>query len=176
MNVTPAMQTTLVQRMRRRRRAGKVLPVVLDQVTLKPIPVSVPYRQRGPLWMLGYHTGEDHPAPIGSLALAVTRGRVIHAGYHAPWGTAFGQLVVIRTQGGRFDYGYAHLSEPLVKVGDTVVPGQIIGFTGDTGNVTGPHLHFEVRHAGGHLDDNVRPINVRRLTRRSPRPTRKVPS
>lgn len=165
MNITKPMEQTLIRRMRHRRRAGKVLPVALDPVTLKPIPVSTPYRQRGPLWMLGYHTGEDHAAPIGSLALAVTRGTVIHAGYRAPWGTAFGQLVIIRTQGGRFDYGYAHLSGVLVTAGDTVVPGQVIGLTGDTGNVTGPHLHFEVRRAGGHLDDNVRPINVRRLNK-----------
>lgn len=170
--LTENMQTTIKRRMRRRRRAGKVLPVCLDAVTLRPIRVSTPYRQPGPRsrWSLGYHTGEDHAAPIGSYAIAVTRGTVIHAGAHAPWGSAFGLLVVIRTAGGRYDYGYAHLSRALVEVGDTVVPGQVLGLTGDTGNVSGPHLHFEARRAGGHLADNVRPIRVKQLQ------TRKVPS
>lgn len=166
MNLSTGMQAVLIRRMRRRRQLGKVLPVCLDAVTLKPIPVSTPYRRPGRLWSLGYHTGADHAAPIGSLALAVTRGTVIHAGYGAPWGSAYGQLVVIRTAGGRYDYGYAHLSKPLVKAGDSVVPGQVIGLTGDTGNVTGAHLHFEARTAGGLLADNVRPIRVKQLTRK----------
>jgi murein DD-endopeptidase MepM/ murein hydrolase activator NlpD len=164
-NITPAMQATLIRKMRRRRAAGKVLPVVLDQATLRPIGVSTPYRQPGPTsrWSLGYHTGADHAAPIGSLAIAVTRGIVIHAGPRSPWGTAFGEIVIIRTAGGRYDYGYAHLDEPLVEVGELVLPGQIIGRTGATGNVTGPHLHFEARTAGGRLADNVRPIRVKQL-------------
>lgn len=161
--LTGPMQAELIHRMRRRRRLGKVLPVVLDQVTMRPIPVSTPYRQRGPLWSLGYHTGADHDAPIGSYAIAVTRGTVIHAGVDAPWGRAFGIMVIIRTAGGRYDYGYAHLDQALVRRGDTVVPGQLIGLTGDTGHVTGPHLHFEARTAGGHLADNVRPILVKQL-------------
>lgn len=165
--ITPAMQATLIRRARRRRAAGKVLPVVLDAATLRPIRVSTPYRRPNPpgkrYWSLGYHTGNDHPAPIGSLAIATTRGTVVHAGPNAPWGSAYGVLVIIRTAGGRYDSGYAHLSRPLVQVGDQVVPGQIIGLTGDTGNVTGPHLHHEARTAGGRLADNVRPIRVKQL-------------
>lgn len=165
MNITPAMQATLIRRMRRRRAAGKVLPVCLDAATLRPIRVSTPYRKPGPRsqWSLGYHTGNDHVAPIGSLAISSTRGTVIHAGDHAPWGSAYGVLIVIRTAGGRFDSGYAHLSKCLVDVGDTVLPGQIIGLTGNTGNTTGAHLHHEVRTAGGLLADNVRPIRVKQL-------------
>lgn len=169
MMLSAPMQATLIRRMRRRRAAGKVLPVVLHPATLQPIGVSTPYRRQGPLWSLGYHTGADHPTPIGSYALAVTRGTVIHAGYHAPWGSAYGLLVVIRTAGGRYDYGYAHLSRALVTEGDQVVPGQVIGLTGDTGNVTGPHLHFEARTAGGRLADNVRPIRVKQLHARANR-------
>ena len=167
MNVSRAMQTTLIRRMRRRRRAGKVLPVVLDQVTLRAIPVSTPYRRRGRLWALGYHTGADHAAPIGSLCLAVTRGTVIHAGDRSPWGRAYGRMIIIRTGGGRYDYGYAHLSGEVVKVGDPVLPGQIIGLTGNTGNSTGPHLHFEARPAGGRYGSDVRPIKVKRLNRKA---------
>ena len=43
---------------------------------------------------------------------------------------------------------YAHLDEVCVAVGDTVTEGQVIGYTGNSGNSTGPHLHFEVRLAG----------------------------
>lgn len=166
MNLTPAMQATLIRRMRRRRAAGKVLPVCLDAATLRPIRVSTPYRKPGPRsqWSLGYHTGNDHPAPIGSLAIATTRGTVIHAGYHSPWGSAYGLQVIIRTAGGRYDSGYAHLSDAVVKVGDTVLPGQVIGRTGNTGHVVGNgHLHHEVRPAGGRLGSDVRPILVKQL-------------
>lgn len=166
MILTAPMQATIIRRMRRRRARGKVLPVVLDQVTLRPVRVSTPYRKPGRLWSLGYHTGNDHACAIGDYAIATTRGTVIHAGYHSPWGSAYGRLVVIRTAGGRYDTGYAHLSEEWVELGDQVVPGQVIGRTGDTGNVTGPHLHHEVRTAGGRLADNVRPIRVKQLRTR----------
>lgn len=164
--LTTVTQTALIHRMRRRRATGRVLAVCLDPNTLRPIAVSTPYRKPGSLWSLGYHTGADHPAPIGSYAVAVTRGTVIHAGFNAPWGSAYGLLVVIRTAGGHYDYGYAHLSRANVKAGDKVVPGQVIGLTGATGNVTGPHLHFEARTAGGRLADNIRPIRVKQLHNR----------
>lgn len=163
MNLTAAMKAELIRRMTRRRRNGKVLPVVLHPVTLRPVPVSTPYRQRGPLWSLGYHTGADHLAPTGSLAIAVTRGVVLHAGPgESSWGSSYGNLVVIRTRGGRYDYGYAHLSDVLVEVGQAVFPGTVVGLTGDTGNATGPHLHFEARTAGGRFGDDVRPMRVKR--------------
>lgn len=167
--ITPAMQATLIRRARRRRRAGKVLPVVLDAATLRPIGVSTWYRERGPLWSLGYHTGNDHPAPVGSLAVASTRGTIVHAGPSSPWGSAYGTMVIVRTAGGRFDSGYAHLSATRVLVGDVVVPGQIIGLTGATGHVTGAHLHHEVRTAGGRLGSDRRPIRVKQLRTRKAR-------
>jgi murein DD-endopeptidase MepM/ murein hydrolase activator NlpD len=162
LNLNAAMKAELIRRMTERRRNGKVLPVVLHPVTLRPVPVSTPYRQRGTLWSLGYHTGADHDAPVGSLAIAVTRGLVVHAGPgDDSWGSAYGNLVIIRTRGGRYDYGYGHLSGILVEVGQAVFPGTVVGLTGATGNVTGPHLHFEARTAGGRLGSDVRPIRVK---------------
>lgn len=59
---------------------------------------------------------------------------------------------------------YAHLSQVLVNVGDEVVQGQIIGYTGNTGRSTGPHLHFEIRLKGTRVD----PLNY--VSQLNPRP------
>jgi murein DD-endopeptidase MepM/ murein hydrolase activator NlpD len=50
--------------------------------------------------------------------------------------------------GGGFSTLYAHLSRPLAKPGDEVLPGQLIGIAGCTGWCTGTHLHFELRYRG----------------------------
>jgi murein DD-endopeptidase MepM/ murein hydrolase activator NlpD len=59
---------------------------------------------------------------------------------------------------------YAHLSERSVKVGDTVKLGQRIGKSGDSGNVDGPHLHFEFRINGAHKD----PLTIARQSEAVP--------
>ena len=128
----------------------------------KPLPVTTPYGKRGTAWILGYHTGEDYAASTGSQAVAVTWGRVIAIGATS-WGPAYGTMVIIRTASGRFDYAYCHLSRVRVEVGQKVRPGTVVGFTGATGNVTGPHLHFETRAAGGRYGDDVPPRNVKRI-------------
>jgi murein DD-endopeptidase MepM/ murein hydrolase activator NlpD len=56
-------------------------------------------------------------------------------------------VVVVAIQDG-FSTLYAHLSRPLVKPGDAVLPGQLIGIAGCTGWCTGTHLHFELRYRG----------------------------
>lgn len=86
------------------------------------------------------HTGQDYPMPIGSDVQAALDGVVID---DAP-GYEYGITVQIDHENG-FQTLYGHLSKALVKPGDRVKKGQVIGKSGDTGNVTGPHLHFEVR-------------------------------
>ncbi|MEV7404852.1 transglycosylase family protein [Streptomyces sp. NPDC091267] len=97
------------------------------------------YRQPGS-WSSGYHTGVDFPVPTGTSVKAMAPGTVVSAG----WGGAYGYQIVIRHSDGKYSQ-YAHLSSLHVRAGQHVSGGQRIARSGATGNVTGPHLHFEVR-------------------------------
>jgi murein DD-endopeptidase MepM/ murein hydrolase activator NlpD len=102
--------------------------------------VGTPYRMSGSMWSSGYHTGVDFVVPTGTSLKAVGAGTVVSAG----WGGAYGNQVVIRLADGYYAQ-YAHLSSLSVSSGQTVTAGQQVGLSGATGNVTGPHLHFEIR-------------------------------
>ncbi|RSS50196.1 peptidase [Streptomyces sp. WAC07061] len=102
--------------------------------------VSTQYRASGAMWSSGYHTGVDFIASTGTTVRAVGAGTVVSAG----WGGAYGNEVVIRHADGKYSQ-YGHLSSLSVSVGQSVTGGQTIGLSGATGNVTGPHLHFEIR-------------------------------
>ncbi|MGW3509278.1 M23 family metallopeptidase [Streptomyces sp. NPDC000994] len=102
--------------------------------------ISTGYRTGGSLWSSGTHTGIDFHAASGTTVHAVGIGTVVETG----WGGAYGNQVVIRMADGMYTQ-YGHLSSIGVSVGQQVVPGQQIGLSGATGNVTGPHLHFEAR-------------------------------
>ncbi|MFB6549001.1 peptidoglycan DD-metalloendopeptidase family protein [Streptomyces sp. NPDC056405] len=108
-----------------------------------PVPggsVGTPYHQSGSMWSSGYHTGTDFVVPTGTSLKAVGAGTVVSAG----WGGAYGNQVVIQLSDGHYAQ-YAHLSSLSVSAGQSVTAGQQIGLSGATGNVTGPHLHFEIR-------------------------------
>jgi murein DD-endopeptidase MepM/ murein hydrolase activator NlpD len=102
--------------------------------------LGTPYHQAGSMWSSGYHTGVDFVVPTGTPLRSIARGTVVSAG----WGGAYGNQVVIRHADGKYSQ-YAHMSSLSVSAGQTVGEGQRIGLSGATGNVTGPHLHFEVR-------------------------------
>ncbi|GAA2660103.1 LysM peptidoglycan-binding domain-containing M23 family metallopeptidase [Streptomyces vastus] len=102
--------------------------------------VSTPYRMSGGMWSSGYHTGVDFAAATGTSLKAVGAGTVVSAG----WGGAYGNQVVIKLSDGHYAQ-YAHLSSLSVSQGQSVTAGQQVGLSGATGNVTGPHLHFEIR-------------------------------
>ncbi len=99
-----------------------------------------PYHQTGSMWSSGYHTGTDFVVPTGTSLKAVGAGTVVSAG----WGGAYGNQVVIQLADGHYAQ-YAHLSSLSVSAGQSVTAGQQVGLSGATGNVTGPHLHFEIR-------------------------------
>ncbi|MFG2937754.1 peptidoglycan DD-metalloendopeptidase family protein [Streptomyces sp. NPDC048282] len=102
--------------------------------------VGTGYHVVGGMWSSGYHTGVDFVVPTGTPVKAVGAGTVVTAG----WGGSYGNQVVIRLADGYYAQ-YGHLSALSVSVGQTVTAGQQVGLSGATGNVTGPHLHFEIR-------------------------------
>ncbi|MBV1949327.1 transglycosylase family protein [Streptomyces sp. BV129] len=110
--------------------------------------IGTSYRTAGPHWSKGYHTGVDFLVPTGTSVHAVADGLVVSAG----WGGSYGYQVVVRHHDGRYSQ-YAHLSAISVRSGQSVSVGQRIGRSGSTGNVTGPHLHFEVRTGPGFGSD-----------------------
>ena len=120
--------------------SGWVLPVAKG--AFRP---SAYFHQYGPYWTWkGWHTGEDFAAPTGTPVLAASSGTVIRDEYNS----SYGNLVVLSHPNGLQSW-YAHHSKVFVNVGDTVSAGEKIGEVGETGNVTGPHLHFEIRKADG---------------------------
>ena len=105
--------------------------------------ITTAYGKKGKMWSKGYHTGVDFAVPQGTDIVAVADGKI----ENASWGKAYGTALVQKVDGGWVIY--AHLSKALAKPGDKVVAGQHIGESGNTGNSSGPHLHFEMR-------DNIR--------------------
>ncbi|MFI9628977.1 transglycosylase family protein [Streptomyces sp. NPDC052042] len=124
---------------RAEKRPGLVAPVAAG--------VGTPYHRAG-AWASGYHTGVDFPVPTGTSVRAIGSGTVVSAG----WAGAYGYQVVIRHADGKYSQ-YAHLSAVHVREGRDVSAGQRIARSGSTGNVTGPHLHFEIRTGPGYGSD-----------------------
>ena len=89
------------------------------------------------------HAGIDIAAPNGTAVKTAAPGEVIYNG----WLRGYGRVVVV-DHGHGFSTLYAHLSASLVKEGQVVRDGAVIARVGKTGNVTGYHLHFEVRKYG----------------------------
>jgi murein DD-endopeptidase MepM/ murein hydrolase activator NlpD len=84
--------------------------------------------------------------PVGTPVFAAADGEVILSKYSAsnPWFGGYGNYIIIQHPNGAQTL-YAHLSGNKVSRGDKVAQGQTIGYSGNTGRSTGPHLHFEIR-------------------------------
>ncbi|CAL2103121.1 BlaR1 peptidase M56 [Tenacibaculum sp. 190130A14a] len=93
------------------------------------------------------HQGIDIKAPIGTPVVATADGVIMKASNQKAWGN----LIVINHADG-YQTWYAHLDGFNAKENQTVKRGQIIGYVGNTGFSTGPHLHYEVRLNDKHLD------------------------
>ena len=96
------------------------------------------------------HTGLDIAAPSGTPIQVVSDGTVISAAYTG----SYGNLVKI-DHGNGVETWYAHTSKMYVTAGQTVKAGDVIAAVGTTGNSTGPHLHFEIRIDGNHVNPQI---------------------
>ena len=89
------------------------------------------------------HTGVDLRASTGTKVYAANKGTVTTSGYSSAWGN-----YIIISHGGGITTLYAHMSKRSVSKDDKVKQGDIIGYSGNTGYSTAPHLHFEIRKNG----------------------------
>lgn len=89
-----------------------------------------------------FHNGTDFRAAVGTQIPSVSNGTVVKA---QELTTGFGKHVVVEDSAGN-RHTYAHMSKIGVNVGDTVTVGTVLGLSGNTGNSTGPHVHYEVRN------------------------------
>ncbi|WP_051096308.1 M23 family metallopeptidase [Streptomyces sulphureus] len=109
--------------------------------------ISQAYGVKGD-WAAGHHTGVDFAVPVGTPVRSVGSGTVVEAGSAGDYGNA----VTIRMTDGKYTL-FAHLSAITVSPGESVQAGKVIGRSGNTGNSTGPHLHFEVREGRAYGTD-----------------------
>lgn len=105
--------------------------------------VSSPY---GPRWGR-LHGGLDVAAAVGTPVFAARAGRVVTAAQTGGFG-----LLVELDHGDGWRSRYGHLSAVSVQTGQQLQVGAVLGSVGQTGNATGPHLHFEIRHEEVPLD------------------------
>jgi murein DD-endopeptidase MepM/ murein hydrolase activator NlpD len=118
--------------------------------TLKPIPGSFPgwgYRIHPIFGYRHFHPAADQGAPSGTPVKAAAAGYVVSASYDRLSGN-----FVVLNHGNGFTTAYLHNSANLVKPGQRVSKGEVIAKVGRTGTATGPHLHFEVRYNGTHVN------------------------
>lgn len=118
--------------------------------------VSTQWHASGGMWSSGSHTGIDFHADSGTAVHAVGLGTVVEAG----WGGAYGNNVVIKHADGTYTQ-YGHMLKLSVSVGQQVTPGQQIGLSGNSGNSSGAHLHFEAR-TGADYGSDIDPITYLR--------------
>ncbi|MFD5101688.1 M23 family metallopeptidase [Streptomyces albidochromogenes] len=107
--------------------------------------LSAYYGQAGVNWM-SVHSGIDFPVGYGTPVMAATDGTV-----RTQFNTAYGNMAIVTAADGTETW-YCHLSSSKIRSG-SVQAGDVIAYSGDSGNSTGPHLHFEVRPGGGSAVD-----------------------
>ena len=134
--------------------------IALNQWTL-PVDgyhLTATFGQSSSLWA-SVHTGLDFAAPSGTPIHAIANGVVTSVGYDG----AYGNKTVITLDDGT-ELWFCHQTSFVVAEGDVVRAGELIGYVGSTGNVTGPHLHLEVRPGGGDPVDPYEALQVHGLT------------
>ena len=114
--------------------------------------IGTGYGVAGRYWSSGYHTGLDFRASSGTAVYSIGDGIVCDTGYNS----AYGNFVEIYHGNNIYSF-YAHASRVQVSSGQRVTKGQQVMLSGATGNVTAPHLHFEIRTPGSRYANCVNP-------------------
>lgn len=102
-----------------------------------------------------FHRGIDIACTKGSTVRAAASGKVVYTGVMG----GYGNLVIIEHENG-YQTMYGHLKSIMVKGNNLVKQGDQIGLSGDTGKVTGPHLHFEVKRKGKNIHPKVKDYSM----------------
>ena len=138
----------LAERIRQAQQQSSSVPVVVSSGSgVLGWPVSGPVTSGFGLRWGRMHEGIDIAVAEGTPVRAAGAGTVIYAG----WMGGYGNLVVV-DHGNGLSTAYAHNSSLGVGVGQSVTAGQVVSYSGNTGNSTGPHVHFEVRVNGSAVD------------------------
>jgi murein DD-endopeptidase MepM/ murein hydrolase activator NlpD len=130
-----------------------------------------PYGSAGPQLAWRVHHGLDMPNPDGQAVRAAADGVVVWASDHYRWvedkrvvdaAESYGNVIIIAHnfgyRGAQLYTLYAHLSKILVAQNQTVTAGQVVGLSGHSGQVSGPHVHFEVREGDNLYFDTRNPL------------------
>ena len=110
------------------------------------------------LWST-FHTGLDFAAPSGTPIYAIANGVISSASYDGSYGNK-----TVETLDDGTEIWYCHQTSFVISTGEAVRAGQLIGYSGSTGHVTGPHLHVEVRPGGGDPVDPYQAMVVHGVT------------
>ncbi|MFF8275167.1 M23 family metallopeptidase [Streptomyces lateritius] len=144
-----AAQKAAAQKAAVKKAVKKAAPVAAKKSAswVKPVSsytLTASFNQGGAMWS-HKHSGQDFAVPVGTPVKAAGAGTVVKAGPNGGGdGPAYGNAVVIKHANGKYSQ-YAHLSKINVGIGQKVGAGQKIALSGNTGNSSGPHLHFEIR-------------------------------
>ena len=158
--VDPAIERELVEREKRvsrsaERRKERPAPVakqvVIEKITwtspLTSYDLTSRFGETSYMWSSGSHTGLDFAAPSGTPIRSIAAGTVKSASYDG----SYGYKTVVSLPGGG-EVWYCHQNSLSVRPGQSVGVGEVIGTVGATGNVTGEHLHLEIRYGGEPVD------------------------
>jgi hypothetical protein len=116
-------------------------------------PITQPY---GGTDTSAFHTGIDYACPLNTRILASGGGTVVFCGWDS---TGYGNCVILQHKDGKATL-YAHLASfPVGQgIGQRIAQGEVIGFSGSTGNSTGHHLHFEARRVWNDYTTHENPV------------------
>jgi murein DD-endopeptidase MepM/ murein hydrolase activator NlpD len=124
-------------------RNPQVTPNIWPVTNTPPVSSEYGLRWNPTSWGIRKHKGIDIAVDKGTPVYATAPGRVVYAG----WGGGFGNYVKIDHGDTLYTY-YGHLSKIKVKEGAAVRRGALIAYSGNTGRVTGDHLHYQIKYRG----------------------------